>query len=156
MDVFLGALGIIAGIVIIILIIKFIIFLFTNFLISRILCTVLSLIALFMGFSITGSSDPGETVMADVIVTTFAWLFYIGPVVFDVHWTGSWDISETWSGYSVTPRMTGGFFGNLIGAGIVVFICYGMLAMDIPALFFVLPIGILLLNAIAFFNAFRR
>lgn len=149
-------LGVILLIVMIVLIVKFVIFIFTNWMISRILCFVCGGIALLCAFPVAGSmaangmGDGNPLGIVCMIATIFEWLFYIGPVVFDVEWDGTYSITETWNGYEVRPNQTGGFIANFITAAIIVFIAYGAIGPEFPAIFFILPIGVGLLNLSTF------
>jgi hypothetical protein len=113
--------GIIFIIIAIIFAVKFVVFLFTNYLISRILSIVISLAQIIMAFGISGKVDMlGDFMFSAIVLTALAWLFFIGPNVFDIEWDGSFDIRETFSGYRATPHMTGGFISNAIGALIII------------------------------------
>lgn len=157
MDVLKDAIVIIIGIALLVLLIKFVMFLFRNFIVSRVLSIGCAIAAFVMAFTVTnaGGTVPEALVIADTVVTVFAWLFFIGPVVFDVVWDGSFDITAGFTGYRATPHMVGGFFAHLAISTVVVGIAYFLLGPDIPALYFLLPIGILLGNAYIILKAFR-
>ena len=140
----LGAIAVIAALIFVFVII---VKLFTNYVISRIISIGLSIAALVVALAAGDEVFARLTPM--IILTALAWLFYIGPVVFDVHWDGSYEfewVSDT--KVVQTPRTTGGFIANLIGS-LVFFSCaYFMLGEDYPAVFFFFPLAFLILNLI--------
>lgn len=155
---FIGpAIGVIIMIAIIVLIVKFVVFIFTNWFVSRILCFICCGISLISAFPCMSAIANGSTVTEGIgilciIGTVFSWLFYIGPVVFDVEWDGTYSVTETSYGYEIKPNQTGGFIGNFVGALIIVFILYGAIGSEFPAIMLVVPGGIAILN----FLQFRR
>lgn len=157
MDVLKEAVVIVIGIALLILLIKFVMFLFRNFIISRVLSVGCAIASFVMAFTVTDTAGtvPETLIIADTVVTVLAWLFFIGPVVFDVVWDGSFDITAGFTGYRATPHMVGGFFAHLAVSAVVVGIAYFLLGSDLPALYFLLPIGILLGNAYVILKAFR-
>lgn len=142
MELIGSALGIILLIIIIILIVKFIRFLFLNWLVSRIL----SMLTAFISLVVTLA---GANFWACVILTAASWCFYIGPVIFDVEYDGTYSIdwNSTYDHATVTPRTTGGFFFNVIIAVVVVSGAYAILGSEYPVTYVLLPLGLLALNA---------
>lgn len=127
-------------------------FLLTNFLISRILCFVCAVGGIVCGIMIADvppAYDPTELVpaacMLHLIFGVFGWLTLIGPVVFDVEWTGGyWLDFDTGE---ITPQTTGGFFANLLGAAVVNFIFYGLGCSSDGAFFlFLAPLFYIVIN----------
>ena len=146
-----SAIGIIIFIIAVILIIKFIKMLFTNFLISRILSAVCAFICLISGLvNCLGSQPTPGALWTGMVTAVFGWLFFIGPVVFDIEWDGTYNIN--WETGKVTPGWQGGFIMNFIGAALVVFFLYCMLAQDMPAIYIVVPLGLGIMNAYSFFK----
>ena len=153
MEFILPALGVILLIFIVVMIVRFVKFIFTNYLVSRILslvCGVISLIFAFPTMGALASGDTYEMAMVCILASVFQWLFYIGPVVFDVEWDGTWRFTETSYGYEATPNMTGGFIANFIGAAIIAFIAYMAIGPEFPAICLVIPIGLGILNIVNF------
>ena len=151
------AIGIVLGLVAIVLVIRFIVFLFTNFFFSRLFSigfAVASLVTAFKLTEATGEQRGGCLIMA-IIFTSASWLFLIGPVVFDVTWDGSWDVTETFSGWNVRPKMTGGFIGNAVGALLFSGAIYFFIGSEFAVVFFVLPLLLLLGNLIYICARFR-
>ena len=153
-----AAIGIIVAIVLIVLIIKFIMFLFLNYIISRILSLGTGIASLIVAFSISSAYESGAdasgSVIAAIILTALSWLFFIGPVVFDVEWDGTFSVTETYSGYEVSPNMRGGFIGNALGALLVSGAVYLIFGSESPIVFFLLPLLIILITVINFVRAY--
>ena len=84
MEYIFGALIIIAAILLIIFVIRFIVSLFMNFIISRILSAFFSIVAVIA--ALCYGEHVSEVWPFMLILTTLAWLFCIGPTVFDVEW----------------------------------------------------------------------
>lgn len=141
MDFFGSALGIIAMIVVIVLIVKFIRFLFLNWIISRILSATAAFISLLVTLG-------GANFWVCVILTALSWCFFIGPVIFDVEYDGTYDVrwDSNYENATITPNKTGGFFFNVIMSIIVVALIYGVFGSESPVVFIVLPLGLLLMN----------
>jgi len=140
--------SLIIAILVIVLIIKFVMFLFTNYITSRILGTIAGIWAI-----VNAWTNPKETLLT-LILTTFSWLFFIGPTVFDVEWDVSWDITSTSDGWHASPHMVGGFVSNAIGAFLVS--CIPLLFGSDPITISVVPIIVLILNIVSFLLIFRR
>lgn len=143
---FLGqALLIILGIVVLVLIVKLIVFLFTNFVSSRIISIIFAIAALIMAFTVADKGIEGNY-WTITILTTLSYIFLIGPVIFDVDWDGSYDVTITDSTIEFTPRTTGGLlFHTLLGL-LVIGGIYLALGTTFTAVFFLLPILVLLAN----------
>lgn len=148
MEYIFGALIIIVSILLIIFVIGFIMFLFKNFIISRILSAFFSIVAVIVAFCY--GEHVSEVWPFMLILTTLAWLFCIGPTVFDVEWDGTYDID--WERGTATKHETGGFFGNAVSCALVCGISYIIFGAS-PLVFFFFPIGILVLNGIIFLIA---
>ena len=144
----MGVLGValiaVAVIVVVALLIIFIRFLFLSYIISRILSFGCAIAAFIMAFFIAKGTGGMGILLADIIISTLAYMFWIGPVIFDVEWDGSFDID--FDRGELTPRTTGGFFMNTVSSLILVGGLYLFLGGDFPAIFFIIPILELILN----------
>ena len=141
------AIGVVFLIVAIILIVKFVKMLFTSDIISRVLSMACTLICLIAGIvsCLSGDEPPAGALWTGMVTAVFGWLFFIGPVVFDIEWDGTYKID--WDRGEVRPGWRGGFIMNFIGAALVIFFLYGMLGQDFPSIYVIVPICIGLLNA---------
>ncbi len=146
----------IIALIALVLIFKLIKFLFTNFIISRIISVVLCIVSFILAFSIESNVDDAyNLVMVDLFTTIFSWLFYIGPVVFDVEWDGTYNVVETYDGYEIQPNMVGGFIGNFIGAAIIAAIAYLLIGPEFTLVFYGIPAIILIMNVSMIIKVFR-
>lgn len=144
----MGALGIaliaVAVIVVAVLLIIFIRFLFLNYIISRILsfgCTIASFVLAF--FLLKDNASAGMLI-ADIILSTLAYMFFVGPVIFDVEWDGS--LNFDFDTGDIRFGTTGGFIMNTVASLGVVGGLYLFLSSGFPAIFFIVPILIFILN----------
>lgn len=142
MEYALTALLILVGIVALVLIVRFIKFLFSNYLVSRFLSIGSSVANLIVAFAIDGEGEG--VVVAALVLSVLAWLFFIGPAVCEVHWDGTFHID--YERGRITPGQTLGLIGNAVVSTIVFFILYG--AAESPVIFFLVPMAILLLNIV--------
>ena len=142
MELIGSALGIILLIIVIILIVKFIRFLFLNWFVSRILSIVTAFISLLVALG-------GADFWACVLLTAASWCFFIGPVIFDVEYDGTYSVSwnDTYDRATVTPNKTGGFFFNVALSIVVVTIIYIIFGSEYPVVYVLLPLGLLVTNA---------
>lgn len=124
-------------------------FLFINFITSRILCIVSGV------WAIANAWSNGMGVFETLILTTLSWLFFIGPIVFDEEWDGTYsiDISDP-DNWKATPNMNGGFIMNAFVALIVS--CIPLLFGSDPLTLSVIPVIIQILNLIKIISVFRR
>ena len=140
MELLGGALGIIALIVVIILVVRFIRFLFLNYIISRILSTVAAILSLIFALA-------GFNVIACIVASVLAWCFFIGPVIFDVTYDGTVSYRKISDGHwEKKANTSGGFFGNVIGATLVIGFLYFLVGQEFPVIMFVIPLAIILMN----------
>ena len=150
MEIIIAAL-ILGGIVLLILLIKFIKFLFTSFLVSRLLSFVASITGFILAFFVDYGTE-GITI-ASVVLAALSWLFFIGPAVCEVEWDGTfWFDFET--GH-ITPGQTLGLIGNAIVSAIIFFFIYAFgSAMLFKVVFYLVPMALFLLNigTIIWFN----
>ena len=150
------ALGIIIAIVVVILLLKFVRFLFTGVLVSRILSIGTGIAALVMAFKIANGAQETFTAcaIASTILTSLSWLFCIGPVVFDVEWDGTfnYDVGQS----KLEPNMIGGFLFNAFIALLISGGAYAIFGTDSPVVFFLLPIALLFINAIFVIRMLRN
>ena len=150
MDAFLIALAVVGGIIVIVLVLKFIRFLFTCFVVSRFLSFACIIVAMIFGGFVVSSADSGtlslDAVAGSFITTVFAWMFFIGPVVFDVEWDGSFTLDFDTG--DLTPNTVGGFFFNLFIAAVGAALLYFFLGDSFLPIFFVVPILLLIGNVI--------
>ena len=144
MEYALTALLVLLGIVVVVLIVRFIKFLFSNYLVSRFLSIGTSVANIIVAFAITGGSEGA--VVAAIVLSVLAWLFFIGPAVCEVHWDGTFRID--YERGTITPGQTLGLIGNAVVSTIVFFFLYGAAASESPVIFFLVPMAILLLNII--------
>ena len=87
-----------------------------------------------------------DAVAGSFITTVFAWMFFIGPVVFDVEWDGSFTLDFDTG--DLTPNTVGGFFFNLFIAAAGAALLYFFLGDSFLPIFFVVPILLLIGNVI--------
>lgn len=146
------SLGIIVSIVIVVLLIKLIKFLFTNFIISRIFSIGNSVAALIIALS-TGE-EVYKSFVPMLILTTLSWLFFIGPVVFDVEWDGTFDLD--FDSGEITAGTSGGFLMNTFISLIICGGSYMIFGSESPVVFFLFPIALLVGNAIFIFVMVRN
>lgn len=148
MEAFGIAIAIVAVIAVIILAIILVRLLFTNFMISRVISLACAAAGLICAFIIAGTEGgaPEVPVAYGIAFWTgiFGWCFFIGPVIFDVEWDGTFTID--WDSGEITPGRTGGFIMNFVGTAVVFFIIYGMLGTESAVPFFIPPIGYLIAN----------
>lgn len=147
----LGAIAVIAAIIfILVLIVK----LFTNYVISRIISIGISIAAIIV--ALVAGDEVFARLTPMIILTSLSWLFFIGPVVFDVHWDGSYEHTRVSDTTVVsTPKTTGGFIANLVGS-LVFFSCaYFMLGEDYPAVFFFFPLAFLIMDLFMLFPVIK-
>lgn len=142
MKILLLLLGIIVGIVVIMLVIRF---LFENFFVSRILCLICGLVGVIGG--ITGV--PGDQIWDAVVVTVLAWLFYRGENSVEIYETG-W-ISFDMFG-NETVEMAGGLISHAILPTIIVAGLYFYVGVDFPITYVIVPALIIVLDVISFFH----
>ena len=145
---FIGpALGIVAAIAVVIFVLVIIVKLFLNYVISKIISASLSLIALIV--AVAAGNDVYNSLIPLLLLTTFSWLFFIGPRVFDVEWDGAsyhFDlVSDT--RVDMTPKTTGGFLGNAFGALMFFGLSFFIFGEDYPVVFFLMPVALLLINS---------
>lgn len=110
-------------------------FLFLNWLMSRILCIVAAIISII-------AAVPNGYELVSVFMTALSWCFFIGPVIFDVEYdgtyTGRWNSDYT--ELHITPNQKGGFWANSIGALIVTAFIYLGIGPSFRAIFFIVPL----------------
>lgn len=151
MELITGALGIILVIAVIVVIIKFIKFLFTNLIVSRIISAVCALISIIVCL-LDGS------LIAQIILSAATWCFFIGPVIFDVHYDPNelevYSRDSDGNVESFGPKKTGGFLANVIGSLVTIGIIYFISSESFPAVLLVLPIILLLLDAYALYKIY--
>lgn len=151
MEIFLNVLlilGVIVGIILVMLLIRF---LFTSLIISRILSTGCSIASICMVAAVASAeaskTSEGGSLLGGLITLICAYMFFIGPIVFDVEWDGSFDITETFTSITVEPHMVGGFIGNLAAAAVGAFILYTVFA-DNLAVLIVVPVLMIIANLV--------
>ena len=80
--------GVIILIIAIVLAIKFVRFLFLNWIVSRILSLVAAFVSLVLPLF-------GANMWACIILSAASWCFFIGPVIFDVEYDpNTWDVLD--------------------------------------------------------------
>ena len=138
----LGAIAVVAAIIFaFVILVK----LFTNYVISRLISIALSIAAIAV--ALIAGNEVYTKLTPMIILSAIAWLFFIGPVVFQVHYDGSIDWERKGEGHWVsTPRTTGGFIANCIGAFVFFSCAYVMLGEDYPAIFFFFPLAFLIMD----------
>ena len=145
MSVVLIAAAIVGAIIFIVLGVVLIRFLFTSFLLSRILCFAGAITSIVLAYFIIKTPDNlWNLIIGTTISTALSWLFFIGPVVFDVEWDGSFTLDFDTG--ELEPNMVGGFFMNAIGAVGVSALLYMLLGQAFLAIFFILPILMIIVN----------
>ena len=145
-------LGLVLAIVALILCVIFVKFLFTNFIISRILSIGTSLWAINIGTKIMEQGFQDLWIMSTVI-TTISWLFCVGPRIFDVEYDGTYNYDDRTG--DITPNITGGFIGNAIVSLILCGAIYLLLGSEYLDTFYALPGFIIFLNLVAIFRRIR-
>lgn len=151
MEYVLSALGIILAIVAVVLILKFIKFLFTNFITSRALSIGTAIASLVI--ALVNGDQAFEKWLPMVILTTLSYLFMIGEVIFDVEWDGTFDLDFDTG--IITPRQTGGFLMNAVVGLMLCGGAYIIFGSESPVVFYLFPIAILLFDAWSIFMAVR-
>lgn len=146
MGVFLIAISIVGIIIFLVLAVILIRFLFTSFVLSRILCFAAAIASFVLAFFIIKTPDDFNwtLVIATTATTAFSWMFFIGPIIFDVDWDGSFTLDFDTG--TLEPNMVGGFFMNTIGAFGVSALLYMLLGQEFLAIFFILPILLCIAN----------
>jgi len=142
MRLILLLLGIIVGIVLALLLIRF---LFENFIVSRILC----LICCIVGIIGAIGGVARDQIWDAVIITVLAWLFYRGENSVEIYETG-W-ISFDMFG-NETIEMAGGLISHAILPTLVAAGLYFYVGVDFPITYIIVPAIILVLDVISFFN----
>ena len=148
------AIAVVVGIALIVLAIVLVRILFTNFMISRVISIGCAVAGLICAFIISGSGGVEDASVAYGIAFwtgIFGWCFFIGPVIFDVEWDGTFTID--WDSGEVTPGRTGGFIANFVGTLIVFFVIYGMIGTESAFIFYIPPIIYLVANAVMIHHA---
>lgn len=127
----------------VVLAIKFVRFLFLNWLISRILSLVAAFISLILPLF-------GTNMWACIVLSAASWCFLIGPVIFDVDYDFTkWDVLDRDSdGYikTIGPQKSGGFIGNAVGALAISAAIYIIFGEPYPMVYILLPLLLVLLN----------
>ena len=130
---------------------KIIVFLFSNWIVAKIISVASSVGAFIAGISCFKDHTDNSAIWPLMIFTVLAYMFAISEMVFDTHFDG-------WKVYQVDENVfdfikseAGGFFGNLAFSIAIVLVGYFLLAMMIPAFYFIIPILILVMNGIFIF-----
>ena len=146
MEFFLSALAVIAVIVGIGLVFRLVRFVFSNYLISTGLATLMTTLALVFAFRVSGGNTDG--VVALWIFTALSQLFLMGPTILEVHWDGSYRID--YDRGTISPKTTGGFIGHTLGAFLISAILVFLVGSSWAGGVFILPIieGIAVLRRI--------
>ncbi len=148
----------ILGIVGAFLVIKFVMFLFMSYPISRILSLALGVVCIIVGWPLMMAGFAEEIADNALILIlilygsfTLQWMFFMGPAVFDEEWDGTWTISEGFFGsLDATPNMNGGIIGHFIGALIAAVVCFGIIGTGFPVMLVALPILLMIITIIGF------
>ncbi len=152
------ALSIIGVIVAFFLAVKFLVFLFSSYLISRIISLGMGVTCIVVGWPLMMAGFAEEVAENGLILIlvlygafVLQWMFFMGPAVFDEEWDGTWSVSEGLFGsFDVTPNMSGGIIGHLIGALVAAVVCFGIIGTGFPAMLVALPILLMLITVIGF------
>lgn len=130
-------------------------FILKNWLLSKILselCSVVSLINSF--FLVDALSDGRDTNGAwiYIVCTVFGWVFFMAATIFETEFEG-WEITVySDSSYDKKPLFSGGFWGNFGAAvGATILTLFIGLGGEFYAIFIIVPILILLVNTISIF-----
>ena len=125
--------------------------LLTNWLLSKILseaCSIVSLINSFFLVS-TAGSDNATAIWIYIICTILGWVFFMAENIFDTEYEGLRLDSDG----TFVPVYSGGFWGNLGGAaGFTLITLFIALAGEFYALFYIVPIFLLIINTISIFK----
>ena len=133
-SIILGIIGLIAGIMIIR-------FLFENFFTSRVLCLACCIGAIQQAITV-GNVDP----TACCILCILGWLFYRGENNFDFEYTG-W--VTYYSDGTSEHESVGGFFRHAIATSVVLGLVFCLIVPTWGALMWVIPGGIIALDALS-------
>lgn len=124
--------------------------LLNNWLISKIISEIASIVSIINGFSLAnsmhGNGDGSTNIWIFIICTVLGWMFLMGEFAFGTTFEG-WRIDLN-SG-DVFPIFSGGFWGNLggsIGFALIIVFIAGL--GEFFALFFIIPIILLIINTI--------
>lgn len=148
----------ILGIVGIFFVIKFVMFLFMSYPVSRLISLALGVVGVLAGWPLMIAGFAEEVAENGLILIlvlygafTLQWMFFMGPAVFDEEWDGTWSVSEGWFGsIDVTPNMNGGIIGHFIGALIAAVVCFGIIGTGFPMILVALPILLMVITIIGF------
>lgn len=144
--------GIIAAIIGVILLVKLVIFLFVNFVASRILSIGTAIAALVLGIIIFPTMETEEIIgshlLATIVLTALSWMFFTGDFVFAKFESDEIE-SIDWENLEVNFKTVGGFFLNLFVSLLVCGFIYGYGGSEFPAVFIWIPILLLVANAIS-------
>lgn len=166
MEAVLIALLVIAGIVGLFFLVKFIKFLFTHDLISKILSIVNAAISMLISipiflFSLSETEDDLILRIWFICIPTFfatlAWLFFMGEEIFEVTWDQhtydcEWTSDST---VEVSPHWVGGFLSNFLGAFAIIGVAYFFLCFWQP-IFFIPPLLVVILDIASLVKRKRR
>ena len=166
MEAVLIALLVVAGVVGLFFLVKFIKFLFSHDLISKILSIVNAAISMLISIPIFLFSlpDTGDDLMAKIMFicfptffATLAWLFFMGEEIFEVTWDQhtydcEWTSDTT---VEVSPHWVGGFLSNFLGAFAIIGVAYFFLSFWQP-IFFIPPLLVIILDIASLVKRKRR
>lgn len=166
MEAVLIALLVVAGIVGLFFLVKFIKFLFSHDLISKILSIVNAAISMLISIPIFlfVLPDTGDDLAYKIFIicvptffATLAWLFFMGEEIFDVTWDEqTYDVEAVNdSTVRVSPHWVGGFFSNFLGAFAIIGVAYFFLSFWQP-IFFIPPLLVVILDIASLVKRKRR
>ena len=135
-----------------------------SYILTRILSVGCSIASIFLAFPLMelagaeGGWDAGEGLTLQIIaavLTLLAWLFFIGPSLFDVSWDGDevWVDINIFGQVDISPAEDSTFFISLFAGAPVVAVAYFLLApmADFSVVFIAMPIITLAITVIGFF-----
>ena len=141
------AIGIVAAVAVVCLAGVLIKFLFGNWIISKSLSAICSIVAFICAFSLTKDRIDNPAIWPMIICTTLGYMFAMGDIIFEPDYGFEiFDISLDHIDFGW--RECGGFFANLAGSfGITCFL-YFVVSMIFPPTLFIIPVAIFILNLV--------
>ena len=141
------AIGIVAAIAVVCLAGVLIKFLFGNWIISKSLSAICSIVAFICAFSLNSDRSGNPAIWPTIICVTLAYLFAMGDIIFEPDYGFEiFDLSLDHIDFGW--RETGGFLANLAGSfGFTCFL-YFVVSMIIPPILFIIPVATFILNLV--------
>ena len=143
---------IIGGIIGVVAISTLLSFLLKNWVLSKILSEICSVVSLINGIIFVGALADGRDssgALIYFICTVFGWIFFMSATIFDLEFEG-WEITFYDNGYDEKPLFSGGFWGNFgAAAGVTLLTMLIGLGGEFYAIFIIVPVLLLIINTVS-------